>query len=328
MSCQIFQCRVTAIALLAVCFAQQVNGAVPHAFEDACHNGADARVEFHVVDDVGKPVPLAKVNVFFDMMDRSKGRRIRGDTDTNGVFVAEARTGGVLEIEVSREGYYRSTDLISFIDMGHEHEVSKGKWQPWGIVKQITLLPVKNPAARIADTPDWKWTKEINKWIGFDLMKYDFVEPYGIGKNSDMEVMFDWDGAWRQKEYNGMALKIRFPVKFAGGYYAERTPGSEYIGIYHANTNADYTAEFTYSERVSSRNKRGYAASYERHLFDLSKVLVVRSRCKLNKDGTLKTAHYFQLYGIKFSGDSKKGVSLKFLSIYNPTPNDTNLEPK
>ena len=297
-------------------------------FQEAYSKGAKAKVEFRVVDDAGCPVKGANVNVFFDMADRSKGRRVIAQTDTNGVCVVEEKTKGILEIEVSREGYYRSTDLISFIGMGHEHEVENGKWQPWGMVKQITLLPVKNPTARIADTPDWKWTKEINKWIGFDLMKYDFVEPYGSGKDSDMEVMFDWDGAWRQEEYKGMSLKIRFPVKFAGGYYAERTPGSEYIGIYHANVNAGYTTEFTYSERVSSRNKRGYAASYERHLFDLSKVLVVRSRCKLNKDGTLKTAHYFQLYGIKFSGDSKKGASLKLLSIYNPTPNDTNLEPK
>ena len=118
---------IVVISASAACFAQQVNAMVSRAFENACHNGADARVEFHVVDDVGKPVPLAKVNVFFDMMDRSKGRRIIGDTDTNGIFVAEAKTGGVLEIEVSREGHYRSTDLISFIGMGHEHEVIKGK---------------------------------------------------------------------------------------------------------------------------------------------------------------------------------------------------------
>ena len=329
MSCLISQRRVIAIGFLAACFMQQANNAaVSRVFVDACHNGAEARVEFQVVDDIGKPVPNAKVNVFFDMMDRSKGRRITGDTDTNGVFVAEAKTGGMLEIEVSREGYYRSADLISFIDMGHEHEVNNGKWQPWGMVREITLLPVKNPTARIAATPDWKWTKEINKRIGFDLVKYDFVKPFGAGENSDMEVMFEWDGAWRQREYNGIALNIRFPVKFAGWYYAGKTLGSEYIGIYQANTNGDYKANFTYSEWVSSRNKKGYAASYERHLFDDSKVLVVRSRCTLNDDGTLKTAHYFQLHGIKFSGDSKKGAALKFLSIYNPTPNDTNLEPK
>lgn len=327
MNSQVFKCHLTAIAVLVTCLSQKANAAVSRAFEKACHNGADARVEFHIVDDVGKSVPLARVNVFFDMMDRSKGRRIIGETDTNGVFVAESRTGGILEIEVSRDGYYRSTDLISFIDMGREHEVKKGKWQPWGLVKKITLLPVKNPVAQIAGVPDWKWTKELNKWVGFDLMKYDFVEPYGTGKESDMEVMFVWDGAWRQKDYSGMSLKLRFSQKFAGGYYAEKTPGSEYRGVYHAHTNGSYRAEFIFSDKVASRDKRGNVTSWDRQFFDASKVLVVRSRCKFNDDGTLKTVNYFQLSDIQYACD-EHGAAVRFLSIYNPTHNDTNLEPK
>jgi hypothetical protein len=327
MNNKVIKCNIAAIAVLAACFAQQSNSAVSRAFENACHNGADARIEFHIVNDVGRPVSLARVNVFFDMMDRSKGRRIIGDTDTNGVFVAEARTGGILEIEVSREGHYRSTDLISFINMGHEHEVKSGKWQPWGMVRQITLLPVKKPVAQIAGIPDWKWTKAINKWVGFDLMKYDFVEPYGGGSDSDMEIMFEWDGAWRQKYYNGMSLSLRFPQKFSGGYYADKTPGSEYGGIYHANTNGNYKADFTFSDKVATRDKRGNVTSWDRHFFDASKVLVVRSRCKFNVDGTLKAVNYFQLSDIQYACD-EHGAALKFLSIYNPTPNDTNLEPK
>ena len=290
--------------------------------------GRFADVEFKVVDDDGRPVHGANVNVFFDMADRSKGKRVIAQTDTNGICALEEKTMGVLEIEVSREGYYRTVDEISYISMGREHEVKGGNWQPWGMCRQIILLPVKNPVARIVESPDWKWTKELYKWIGFDLIKYDFVKPFGVDEHSDMEVMFEWDGKWKQEEYNGMALHIRFPAKFSGGYYADKTPGSEYIGIYQADTNGIYNANFTYSEWVSSRNKRGYATGYERRSFDLSKVLVVRSRCTLNEDGSLKTAHYFQLHGIKFSGDNKKGVALKFLSIYNPTPNDTNLEPK
>ena len=47
----------------------------------------------------------------------------------------------------------------------------------------------------------------------------------------------------------------------------------------------------------------------------------------MNEDGTLKSAHYFQLGEIRFSGD-ERGAALRFLSIFNPTPNDANLEPK
>ena len=300
----------------------------PNTFQEACHKGAKARVVFRVLNDFGAPVPGARVNVFFDMADRGEGRRVDGITNTNGICVVEEKTVGVLKIEVSCDGYYGTKEEICFIAMGHEHEVKNGKWQPWEAVKNIVLLPIKNPCALIADMPEWKRTRELKKWIGFDLIKYDFVMPYGKGVDTDMEVMFDSDGVWNIKDYTGMALKIRFPEKFAGGYYANKTPGSEYVGVYQADTNGVFIKEFTFFERVRSRNKRGYATSYERHLFDPSKVLVVRSRCKLNEDGTLKTAHYFQLDGIKFSGDSKRGAALLFLSIYNPLPNDTNLEPR
>ena len=160
-------------------------------FQEAYQKGAEARVVFRVLDDGGAPVQGATVDVFFDMADRSKGRRVVVRTDTNGICVAEAKTKGVLKIKVSCDRYYSTRDEICFITMGQEHEVKNGKWQPWGMVKNVALLPIKNPIARIADASDWKWTKELNKWIGFDLMKYDFVKPYGEGEDSDMEVMFD-----------------------------------------------------------------------------------------------------------------------------------------
>ena len=318
-------CLYVASAALTACLSQRA-GAASREFENACHNGAEARVEFHVVDDMGKPVPNAKVNVFFDMIDRSKGRRIIGNTDTNGVFVAEAETGGILEVEVTGDQHYRSNRRISFITKGSEHDVSGGKWQPWGGRENVVLLPIKNPTARKVFSSGWKDTHELNKWIGFDCERYDFVAPFGSGKESDMEIFFDWNGVW-DSGYDGMALKIRFSAKFSGGYYADKTPGSEYVGVYGANTNGMYQSEFVFSERVGSRDRRGRVTSWERQLFDPSKVLVVRSRCKLNDDGTLKSAHYFQLGNICFSGD-ERGAALKFLSIYNPTPNDINLEPK
>ena len=124
-----------AISLLVIVFALSAPAALfgPDTFQEAYRVGAKAKVNFKVVDDVGNPVQGAIVNVFFDMADRSKGQRLIDTTDTNGVFVAEEKTKGVLEIMVSRDGYYATNDEISFIDMGREHEVVDGKWQPWGM---------------------------------------------------------------------------------------------------------------------------------------------------------------------------------------------------
>lgn len=128
------------LSLILIAFAQPVYailglGMTP--FQKACRDGADAKVAFHIVDDKGAPVTNATVNIFFDMIDRSKGRRVIGNTDTNGVFIAEAKTGGVLEIEVTGENYYKTIDKMCFIAMGNEYEVHDGKWQPWGMRKTL-----------------------------------------------------------------------------------------------------------------------------------------------------------------------------------------------
>ena len=92
-----------------------------NSFEEACHKGADARIVFRILNDVGCPVVGAKVNAFFDMADRGEGHRVIGITDTNGVCVVEEKTVGVLRIEVSCNGHYITRDDVCFITMGHEH---------------------------------------------------------------------------------------------------------------------------------------------------------------------------------------------------------------
>ena len=203
------------IALLTVAYAFAAYALFePDTFQEAYRVGAKAKVEFKVLDDGGNPVQGARVNVFFDMADRSKGRRLIDTTDTNGMFVAEAKTKGVLEVMVSRDGYYSTKDEMSFIDMGREHEVVDGKWQPWGMPKTIVLRKKKNPMAKRSDSHDWRLTKALNTWIGFDLEKYDYVEPIGRGKVCDFEVKFDWDGMFGTK-HNGMAVSLRFTNKFS-----------------------------------------------------------------------------------------------------------------
>ena len=322
----IFKCYATAIAVLAACFTTQANAAVSRAFENACHNGADARVVFHVVDDIGKSVPNAKVDVFFDMMDRSKGRRIKGNTDTNGVFVAEARTGGVLEIEVFLEGYYLTKDEISFITMGQEHEVKNGKWQPWGMLKTIVLRPIRKPTAIKSISHDWRLTKVLNTWVAFDLEKYDFVEPIGRGIFRDMEIKFDWDGMFGTK-HNGMAVSLRFIDKFSGGYYACRFEQSSFTGVYSADPQKDYLQYFKYYRRPI-RDSKGRKIGGEGECFDQAKVLVVRSRCIVDTKGDLVSARYFQIENFDFACSREKEAAVSFNLTYNPTPNDTNLEPK
>lgn len=298
----------------------------PATFQEAYRTGAKAKVEFKVVDDGGNPVHGAKVNVFFDMVDRSKGRRLIDSTDTNGVFVAEAKTKGVLEIEVSGDGYYTTKDELSFIDIGREYEVADGKWHPWGMSKSIVLRKKKNPIAVRADFHDWRLTKVLNAWVGFDLERCDYVEPIGRGKVCDLEVRFDWDGMFGTK-HNGMAVSLRFTDKFSGGYYEDRFMKSAFTGVYAADPQKTYLQHFHYYRRPV-RDARGRKIGGEGVRFNPTKVLVVRSRCVVDANGNLVSARYFQIENLEFSCSRDKEAALCFNLIYNPVPNDTNLEPK
>ena len=299
---------------------------IPTAFQLAYRYGARANVEFRVLDDVGHPVQGATVNVFFDMADRSQGRRVVGTTDTNGVFVAEEKTKGVLEIEVTRDGYYRTKDEISFIDMGREHEVKFWKWQPWGMQRKLVLRPVRNPIAKRGALNDWRRSRVLNEWLGFDLEECDYVEPIGKGKVCDMMVKFDWDGMFGTK-HNGMDVRLKFSGKFSGGYYANRCGWSAFTGVYAADPNQDYSQLFHYY-RHPIRDSKGRMTGVDGEGFDQSKALVVRSRCVIDAEGNLVSARYFQIENFEFSCSREKEAAISFCLTFNPTPNDTNLEPK
>ena len=125
-----------------------------------------------------------------------------------------------------KKDYYSSWKRWGFIDMGNEHDVKDGKWQPYDSDEYIALrrilchksLVVFN---KIIDMPS------TNVWIGFDMKKQSFVCPHGIGEESDFEVYVEWDGlpAWESKYCNA---KIRFASPFCGGYYVANVSESRF----------------------------------------------------------------------------------------------------
>lgn len=55
---------------------------------------------------------------------------------------------------------------------------------------------------------------------------------------------------------------------------------------------------------------------------------MVRSLCIVDAHGNLVSAQYAELLNLQFSCTPDKSASIKFNTIYNPTPDDTNLEPR
>ena len=308
------------LLLPCIMFSQKLAPEIERAFA----YGADAMICLKVSDDRGAPVSNASVCIVFDMMP--KPHSVYGKTDTNGVYVAKGKTNGnSIRFLVGKNGYYGSEKRIGFATMGKEHEVKNGKWQPYGAVENIELRKIRNPQKlSVAFEREFNNTKEINSWIGFDLEKRDFVQPYGKGEIVDFEVFFDWDGKWFP-DYTGMAKRIRFTDKYSGYYQCANNEVSKFKGPYSALPDATYQQDADFIERVII-DPNSYGRQYERKVFDKNKCWVVRSRCKVDAEGNLVSAHYSVIYNIVFGCDKGGVVGVCVTGAFNSTPNDTNLE--
>ena len=293
-------------------------------YRDARRNGAQTKIELHIQDDDGTPVPDAKIKAYLGMNFRPLGTWINGTTDTNGVFVLEGKTcGDEIEVFVAKDGYYGSHVIYRYAKMGEERDVKDGKWQPYGAAEKLILRRIVNPVLTSVGG-QFVHTQRLNEWIGYDLEKRDFVQPYGKGEIADFEVFFDWDGKWLP-DYTGMGKEIRFTDKFSGYYQCPVNAVSEFKGPYTAFPDATYQQDADFYERVII-DPNAYGRRYERKVFDKNKCWVVRSRCKVDAEGNLVSAHYSVINNITFGCDKGGIACICVKGAFNPTPNDINLE--
>ena len=192
------KCIIAVVVLLSVTHAMAFPTLKKDpVYREARRNGAQAKIELHVAEDDGTPVADAKIKAYLGMNFRSKGTWVDGTTDTNGVFVLEGKTcGDEIEVFVTKDGYYKSRVEYCYAKMGEEHDVKDGKWQPYGAAEKIELRRILNPVeldskGKSFDIPT------TNSWVAFDVVKMDWVWPYGNGEVNDLVLKFEWDGLFQ-----------------------------------------------------------------------------------------------------------------------------------
>ena len=116
-------------------------------------------------------------------------------------------------------------------------------------------------------------------------------------------------------------LEVRFPEEYAGYYVFSNIKGSRFGGPYMADTDHTFQTDF----RCVSSFVNG--ESLFRGL-DIDQSLIVRSRCKVDSVGRLISANYSTIKNITVEAGWSGEVMMMIRYYFNPTPNDTNLEPK
>ena len=170
---------------------------------------------------------------------------------------------------------------------------------------------------------DYKYSETLNEWIGFDLKENDYVEPHGKGKIADFEVFLEWDGKWEREGYTGKRLKIRFVEPYSGFYICKRNKNSAFGWSYLAEPEKISLKYVEYYKKVLADGE------IERNLFDKTTTYwVIRSRCVVNEKGELISANYSSIIELNFSRNrDRQTMGINLLRIFNPTPNEINLEP-
>ena len=286
-------------------------------FINAMRKGADTSVEIRISDDDGSPVSNATVHVCYNV---GKGRsEVFGKTDESGVFLFDRKTNGYGEIYVTKDGFYNSASRFSFIDMGNEHEVANGAWQPSPSSMRILIRKIHKPI-HLVSKYDWVDVPTTNRWISFDMMKQDWLPPYGKGITEDFRIFFLWNGK-KPNERAEASLVLKVASDEPGAYICPRHPDSEFSSSYHASTNKFIDNEF----RWNFHYENGRCVE---QFMDTNVELILRTRCITNQITKAVSYNYGRIYKMPFSGgwQGKGGIGLFY--DFNPTPNDTNLEPR
>jgi hypothetical protein len=261
-----------------------------------------------VVDETGKPVAGATATV-----DYLEDSQFTGLTDTNGIFIASHRDKTfALAFDVKKDGYY---PFWQRYEMGFDYQYKEAKWNP---TETIVLEKIGKPIPMYARNSQIE-IPEINKPIGFDLVEYDWVSPYGKGKQADF--IFQAERRWVSRNDFDCTIKLTFSNKGDGQIVAPASPfqGSSGPRMPVTAPLDGYMPEI--QNRLSNTPANGWKddSKDQNHFF--------RIRTMLDENGNVRSALYGKFYG-NFSLDpiNSKTTWILFTYYLNPTPNDRNLE--
>ena len=146
---------------------------------------------------------------------------ITGQTDTNGMFSAEAEGNPSGSCSARKEGYYPTLGVDFMFT-----NVVGDRWEPWNPTLEIVLRKIGKPMPMFAKRVE-AFIPLMNEPVGFDLEKGDWVVPYGKGDVKDFTFLFR--GRFASARDRDEALQITFsgPKDGIQGISASPSHGSQ-----------------------------------------------------------------------------------------------------
>lgn len=272
-----------------------------------------AKLTVHVRGEQGEPISDANVRIGFREKLSNRDVWAIGATDSDGKFTAEGYSDRRLGGSVRKEGYYDSgTGWTIF------HEAVLGKWQPWDSVAAVALRPIGKPVALYAKT-GWFDIPIVGQPCGFDLMKGDWVVPYGTGVIDDFILTVER----RHESRNDFEVKMQLGFSNPrDGLQETKLPAVGRNSVFQWQREAP---EQGYDQGLISRFAHLPGRSYEATATE-DQVYFFRVRT-VEREGRIVSALYGKIRGgLQLAPANSATCKIKLTYYLNPTSLDRNLE--
>ena len=221
-------------------------------------------------------------------------------------------------------------------------------WQPDNLVVTLRLDRVENPIPLFVKRVNLINCRNgiggfdgTNSVVRFDLMKGDWLAPYGKGETADLEFKTILEIKGKERKFRYASRKVEDVLFYELSTDISPCSTDDAISKVQTNEKAGIKIrmandDFSSRQIVRFRGKRKiirpkfpnewYCEYYSN--YNQSECYQFRVRTHYDEKGNLKEAYYGKIYGdFEIQGDEKRGViSISFLYYLNPTSLDRNLE--
>lgn len=255
---------------------------------------AEARISFKVVDEKKNPVDNVVVRGGGWIPDGSVSSEFNALTDANGIATVDIRTAYDVGCTFQKSGHYDSEFYYAF---GSEKLIRDGRWPQSGFTNSIVLKHIVNPIPMYVKAVEAQ-LPVLGKQIGFDLVKGEWVAPYGKGAVPDFKICVTGKVSKVFGKFGGVQLisylymRVTFSNK-GDGIQTNSVPmhkggylGSRLVTDHEAPADG-YRDEYIY-ERRKGLTQRESINVYPRD----DQIAYFRVRTELDETGRIKKAWY------------------------------------
>jgi len=270
-----------------------------------------SKVALRVVDTTGAPVTNASVRV----ASYWRPKKIRGTTNTNGVFRYEDKLHGEVNCYVDKPGWYHS---------GGEawHRKFQGDYPTQTLT--VVLKRIVDPVLMVDRTVETHLPR-LDVPVGFDFVEGDWVAPDGKGSVADVWMT----GTMRFVSRKDHEIRVHATFsnvvdgvqEFAAVKPDDQRMASDLMPPQVAPPDG-YARELTLWQ---SCEPGGWLREHDRQ----DRNYLFRIRTRLDENGEITAANYGWTYGeIALDSEDGKRIWMRLRYYYNPDPHSRSLEPK